>query len=175
MTNKFIFLDIDGVLNNLTWLRSEEHLLIPKTLDNNSRNPHYWFEPRAVELLNEIIRKTNAHIVVSSSWRIGKSVEQLQNIFREVGIISLPIDKTPRLGFISTDDGYSASVPRGNEIKAWMEMNKDILGDKMTKVKYVILDDDGDMLYWQRNNFIHVDPYVGITDLTVRKAIHILN
>lgn len=41
--------------------------------------------------------------------------------------------------------------------------------------KYVILDDDSDMLYWQRNNFILIDRFVGLTMGNVFQAKKILN
>lgn len=72
-------------------------------------------------------------------------------------------------------EDYNYSVPRGCEIKTWMELNKDILGEKMTKAKYVILDDDSDMLYWHRNNYLWVDPYCGLTPNLVQKAKFILS
>lgn len=43
------------------------------------------------------------------------------------------------------------------------------------KDKYVILDDDSDMLDTQRNNFIHTDWEVGLTEENVNDAIKILN
>ena len=40
---------------------------------------------------------------------------------------------------------------------------------------YVILDDDPDMLYEQRKNFIHVNAKVGLSLKNVEKAIKLLN
>jgi hypothetical protein len=52
---KIIFLDIDGVLNNSKWLKE------------NKNNP---IDPAAVNRINVIMQKTDAKIVISSSWRI---------------------------------------------------------------------------------------------------------
>ena len=41
--------------------------------------------------------------------------------------------------------------------------------------KYIILDDDTDMLDEQANVFLHIDDMVGITHKDVEKAIKILN
>jgi len=41
--------------------------------------------------------------------------------------------------------------------------------------KYIILDDDSDMLYWQRNNFICIDGGPGLTENVAYKAIRMLN
>lgn len=70
---------------------------------------------------------------------------------------------------------YKYSVPRGCEIKAWLELNKEKLGDKMSKVKYVILDDDSDMLYWQREHLFLTDAYAGLTKNIAYRVINYLN
>ena len=63
---KVIFLDVDGVLN------SEDDLLIYRAKNNITGCILYEeVEDRPLKLLKEIIDKTNAKIVVSSSWRIG--------------------------------------------------------------------------------------------------------
>ena len=56
-----------------------------------------------------------------------------------------------------------------------MKNNKELVGDYYNFTEYVILDDDSDMLYWQRNNFILVDRWVGITYGTVFQAKKMLN
>ena len=54
----------------------------------------------------------------------------------------------------------------------WGEDNRDIVVEDGNN--YVILDDDSDMLYWQRNNYINVDQYVGLTPKQVYKATRFL-
>jgi hypothetical protein len=171
---KLIFLDIDGVLNNQLWYSSSEFKAKHDKFKDCSRKYHdeAQFDPRCVHQLNEITDKTKAKIVVSSSWRLGREVEELKSLFSDVGIKGEVIGKTPYLSFRTTE--YNYSVPRGCEIKAWIEMNKDIIGDKISKINYVILDDDSDMLYWQRDKFLWVDPYSGLTHNTAYKAINIL-
>lgn len=61
---------------------------------------------------------------------------------------------------------------RGNEIHKWLGDNSDIIGEESNN--YIILDDDSDMLYWQRNNFVNVDQYVGLTPKQVYKATRFL-
>ena len=170
---KIIFLDIDGVLNNDLWFQNwQDYIsLCKEKIDHAERQ---WFDPRCVAVLNDITDSTGAKIVVSSSWRIGRTVEGLKTLLEEIGVTGEVISKTPSLSFSGLKD-YDYSVPRGNEIKAWLETNKEILSVKISKVKYVILDDDSDMLYWQRINFIHIDPYCGLTPLVGRKAKNLLN
>ena len=169
---KLIFLDIDGVLNyQLFWdekKRCDRYNELPKDVPSEVRG----ICEASVKLLNDLIEKTGAKVVVSSSWRIGRTPQELQKILDYKGFKGEVIDKTPILNFKTKN--YSYSVPRGCEIKAWMEMNKGILGDKISKVKYVILDDDSDMLYWQRNNYLWVDGYIGLTPNIIYKAKQIL-
>lgn len=60
-------------------------------------------------------------------------------------------------------------IPRGVEIDRWLKVN----GKNIDA--YVILDDDNDMLYCQRNNFVQTDMYNGLSEHDVEKTIEILN
>lgn len=164
---KIIFLDIDGVLNNEIFYTSVTH---PKA-ETMEEYKLQQFDPRCVELLNSITDKTEAKIVVSSSWR---SDPDITEILKKAGVTGEVIGVTPYLAFKSNVD-YKYSVPRGCEIKAWLELNKEKLGDKMSKVKYVILDNDSDMLYWQREHFFLVDGYAGLTRNIAYRVINYLN
>lgn len=64
---------------------------------------------------------------------------------------------------------YFISGHRGSEIQEWL--------DKQTEpYRYVILDDDSDMLDWQLPYFIQTDWLKwGLSDEDVEQAIHILN
>ena len=65
---------------------------------------------------------------------------------------------------------------RGNEIHSWIKDNEALTGEAYHDYKnYVILDDDSDMLYWQRNNFVHTSWKKGLTEEEAEKAITILN
>ena len=64
----YIFLDIDGVLK-----------LYPLDSTNN-------FNPLCVLILNEILEKLEARIIISSSWRNLYSIEELKKIFRKNGV-----------------------------------------------------------------------------------------
>ena len=174
---KLIFLDIDGVLNNELWYRSDKYDALSNEFKTCTHEFHdlAQFDPLCVENLNRITEQTGAKIVVSSSWRIGREVSELQDLLAKAGIKGEVIDKTPKLWFERPEDYPYYSVPRGCEIKAWIEMNKDILGDKVSKLSYVILDDDSDMLYWQRDKFVWIDRWSGLTHNTAFKAVQILN
>jgi hypothetical protein len=158
---KVIFLDIDGVLN---------HEIFYRGLSKYERLKGRWaseIDRASVEILNGIIRQTGAVIVVSSTWRIAHSCEELELILGECGFFGKIIDKTPRLNF-------KDSI-RGNEILAWMRANEELYGSYYYQFKnYVILDDDSDMLYWQRKNYIQTDRYCGLSEIDAQKAVRIL-
>lgn len=181
-----VFLDFDGVLNSQTWFNSQEHrdkrnhaIDVYQRQEDKERGRYLQdissIDPRSVECLNSLVKETKASIVLSTSWRNKGPISYFEQLFQDVGIEAPIIGKTPRLGFINYDgDDYRYSVPRGCEIKAWLETNKDKLGRKLSEAKYVILDDDSDMLYWQRDKFVWCDPYVGLTPNTAYKAGRIL-
>ena len=119
---KVIFLDIDGVLVTRNSIKYQ-YLNFPD--DTSIR-----FSKNAVRNLNRLIRLTKAKIVISSTWRLFHSLEELQNIFMKQGIkgeiISITsIDRAP----------VEEDIPRGQKIADWLVQHPEI-------EKYVIIDDD---------------------------------
>lgn len=175
---KIIFLDIDGVLNSQLWYtkrRNYNHTEISK------HYPYYEFDPDAISQLNRIVKETNAKIVISSTWRIGRTIEELQDILNNVGFEGDVIDITISFGGIK---GYT--IPRGCEIEHWLESknfqrinwSKEVQSDYIEKSgvsNYIILDDDSDMLYEQREHFIQTTNNTGLDKKIADKAIDTLN
>lgn len=171
--DKFIFLDIDGVLNHDEWFESDDY----------RHHQQNWrvsmFDPACVERVNRILRETGAKLVVSSSWR---GMSDLKEIFEGVGLPT-EFDVTPYADMIYSKDVYhedSEVFWRGNEIKYYLERHP--------HSSYVILDDDCDMLDEQLPYFINTcgdriyrrELYLmnqgsGLTDKCVEQAIKILN
>ncbi|MGL5436849.1 MAG: HAD domain-containing protein [Lachnospiraceae bacterium] len=131
---KIIFLDVDGVLNYIDCENSTEDL--------------YFVEDRCMQLLKQLIERTGAKIVLSSTWRLGwfdiekgiKSYEaddfsMLCQEFDKYGLTFM--SKTP---IITRSYGF-----RGNEIKEWLVNWR---GEVIES--FVILDDGSDM-----NPFAH--------------------
>ncbi len=162
---KLIFLDIDGVLNSELFykIRSENELFLLEGY------PLCEIDPSAIEKINQIIRQTNAKVVISSSWRIGRSIDFFQELFNKKGFIGKIIGLTPYLSFKQNNE----TVPRGCEIDAYLSANY-TYNEKM-KIKYVIIDDDVDMLLGQKNKFLETNEYDGITKEIVFDAINFLN
>lgn len=158
-----LFLDIDGVLNSDFWYKKQP----PNSTSNNSLAQH--LDKQAIALLNKIVRKTQAKIVLSTTWRLHYSLETLQTILENCGFIGELIGKTPDLVSLHS------SFVRGNEILQWCKDNEAVIGGKYQNFKsYVILDDKDDMLYWQRKNFFQIDRYAGLTPSKVSAVIRFL-
>ena len=157
---KIIFLDIDGVLNNKIMHDFPDRI---KTVCSHS------MDKRCIELLNKLTDETGAKIVISSSLRLGKTVDKLKEEMALFGITGPIIDKTPNINGVG--------IYRGNEIARWILNNADsVLNCPYYNFKrYVIIDDDSDMLLWQSNNFVQTDHFAGMTDRTFHHAKKILN
>lgn len=127
---RIVFLDIDGVLNSMS------SAVVYKTASK--------FSPVSLGIVKELVTRVNADIVISSSWRVGRTVHELRSMFLKNDPhfpTSRIIDVTPRMPL----------EPRGREIQEWIRTNGPV-------TSYVILDDDGDMLpgqpFVQTNNAI---------------------
>ena len=157
---KYIFLDVDGVLNG-----------------NHSISKYQLF-PNYLNNLKILVNETKAMIVLSSSWRNffhkenDKLVANFPNkrgdlLLKELSKLNLEIFDTTKLGYLSTI--------RGEEIKEWLDINAP------KNYKYIILDDDNDMLEEQLNNFIQTKfnglsiKDEGLNDKILKKSIVKLN
>lgn len=135
---KIIFLDVDGVLNSAKDFYSIE-------LENDK---HF-------DLLKELVDKTGAKIVLSSSWRIGfnpTTHEPDRILARKLGERGMFIyDFTPYL-----------TGGRINEIHEWLKKNP--------VDKFVILDDE-EVSY---PNLVQTNTMVGLQKEDIEKASKIL-
>ena len=146
-----VFLDIDGVLNSTQFFQKDS--LYPKSDRRNQ------LDSQAIAHLNEI---ADWNFVLSSTWRKFFERDEMNKTLKDMGFLGTIIDYIP-------DFYWSCSI-RGNEILSWMKDNK-----LHNSKNYVIFDDDSDILYWQRNNFIHVDNHFGLGPNHVWRAKQILN
>mgnify|MGYP007080848394 FL=1 len=150
-----IFLDFDGVVETIYWEKDEDgswsfnvHKVNHTELNNK----------QAIGWLNELYNKIPYDIVVSSSWRIGMTLEQLQDLITKSGFNS----KIKVIGVTSIL--YQA---RGLEIQQWIDNNK-------FKNKFIIIDDDYDMCHLLPM-LVRCDCQLGFTIYDYQKAIKLLS
>ena len=155
MANKIVFVDVDGVLNtNKTTRRLD------------CCNEFTFVDARKVLRLREIVERTGAKIVLSSTWRFGAMPnafflerEALRELVAEFKRLRCPLwfDVTP----------YFARAKRWQEINGWL-MNHDV-------EDFVILDDVGEELKPFADKLVLTDPWQGLTKERAELAISMLN
>lgn len=173
----YIFLDVDGVINHAPFSGG--------------------FNANSLNNLKLLIFRTDAKVVISSSWREG-DLERTKKHFPD-WLKPHIVGETIR-GYEETIEGSSIPIARGSEIKHWIDRNlvypwhankkrkqefKTLNEDGTFKLmrsqnlgveyNYVILDDASDMLYTQKDNFVLTDSNKGFDKKSLIKALTILN
>ena len=152
---KAVFLDVDGVLN---------YIGCPFKIGSI-----YFVDDKKLKLLKQLIDRTGAKVVLSSTWRIGwfdlnndapdsmnaRDFITLERKCHEHGIAFMSM--TPIL-----------QAPRGEEIVAWLHRWK---GQPVES--FVILDDDNDMQPYM-DKLVQTDATRGLTQEDIDRACKIL-
>jgi hypothetical protein len=151
---QLLFLDIDGVLNDLAFAHWVNYVA-PKGPKYHHINPML-----AANVAMVLQQCPAVRIVISSSWRQNRTLEELNTMLSDFGIPSEKIiGMTPR----------KPDNPRGERILEWLVDNK--CPDNF----FLILDDDEDMSYlWPHH--ILTDADLGFTaPQAVQVAEHFQN
>jgi hypothetical protein len=154
---KVIFLDIDGVMITRNSVKYQ-YLHHPE--DENIR-----FSRRAVKNLNFLINETGAKIVISSTWRLLYTIEELDGKFKEQGIKGEIISATSIAQFSTEED-----TPRGQKIAEWLALNPGTQS-------YVIIDDDAktDCIQFHPDNCVETSYKDGFaSEEKLKEALQIL-
>ena len=156
---RFIFLDFDGVMDtthHTNWLYHEG-------LPENDRYG-VLFDPECVGYLREIVDRTGAEIVVSSSWKDTMTYAQLLQMWKDRNLPGFVTDVTP-----------TCSNHRGDEIASWLGIFAEMSGGE--DYEYVIIDDLGEADFNddQIGHLVTVDSFYGLDEDGKDEAIAILN
>lgn len=117
-----IFLDFDGVLNNMPYIYECERAIKV----NEGRWSHAdMLDPARIARLNTLVERTGAEVVISSSWRCAFGLRELAEMLTARGATFRPIDVTSR---------PFATKGRDHEIRTWLD-------DNPTFDRWVVLDD----------------------------------
>ena len=152
---KVIFLDVDGVLNCATTIKR-----LDVCFEFN------FVDTRKVLRLRDIVERTGAKLVLSSTWRFGADPrafyierEALRELVAEFRRLRCPLwfDITP----------YLPRAKRWQEINAWL-INNDV-------EDFIILDDWGeDEFRPMMDRLVKCDPRKGLTKGRAELAIQML-
>ena len=173
---KIIFLDHDGVMcltggerfaKTKKWLKqygTEFPVPIYCRMDN--------FDKKAIKILNEVLEKTEADIVVSSDWKLHCTIEEMQELYKHYGISKTPIAFTPDFKIVNANlhDFYDhvgqRDTIRMEEIKLYLEKNH--------VDKWVAIDDIDlkqlDTVYGEKK-FVHVKWTEGIKQSGIKEKV----
>ena len=178
---KVIFLDIDGVINTEKWVAYSIENGLPV---HDKYDGQHTFDENCLYWLNKIIDETGAQIIISSSWR-NDGLGTLRKMWRRrytlgKGDFYKHHDKIYDTTFSLTTSNFLEQKTlmrqlneddrwiRGNQIDIYLKTHPEI-------TKYVIIDDDNDMLDYQQPYFINAKDPNGIEEEHYKKAIEILN
>jgi hypothetical protein len=165
---KVIFLDFDGVLNshqsfnfwhNKRDQQKWENELYEEWQGSLKEYMAQEFCPIALNNMENVIRSApEVKVVISSTWRLGETVESLRAILAPAKLLSQAvIDVTPRF----------PGKERGLEIQNWLDRHPEV-------TDYVIIDDDSDMLDSQKDHFVHTNTLHGFQYGDMMWALKIL-
>jgi hypothetical protein len=152
-THPIIFLDIDGVL-------CTQNLWKP---DKIASDGYSEFNQKCVNNLNMLVELTGAKIILTSSRRINKTVEEFTAIMQRRGFTGQILAKV-------NEDEQINSTARNEKIRQWI--NKHGLPDR-----YVIIDDDARLAeigdpyihHWVRTTY-----HRGLDEKALEEALQIL-
>lgn len=176
---RVIFLDIDGVMNSQRYYTE----CTPEQVSVYHDKYGVGFDPVSERLLNALIEETWAEVIISSTWRLS-GLNVMREMWRDRRMFGEMAGVTPNFDIKPIEANMSA--PRGCEIAWYIDKNYGFqhrtydapflkeTHDKCELFSYVIIDDDFDMLYCQRNNFVKCDPMVGFTEREYALAKKIL-
>lgn len=142
---KYLFLDIDGVMNS-----AADRFSVKLVSD------------APFERLKKIIDATGAKIILSSSWRRGY----------EHGTCDLLKQRLAEYGLSIEDITPINNNRRGRQIQEWL-MTHDY--DKNVDTFAILDDESFDILALYPEQMVKTDPMIGLTDYHVWKCIDKLN
>lgn len=168
---RVIFLDIDGVLNTDEHLRATTQQLMTELGCSTFRDFHhaFWggripveslgklFFPPCVERFNRFVVLTNAQIVLSTSWRKHRSLDEMIAILKQAGVERAPCAMTP----------YKLSSNKSMEISWWLRDNP--------LDNFVVFDDDPIHLSAHEGRVVRCDSCEGLSVQDCLKGLEILS
>lgn len=145
---KVLFLDVDGVLNRLSFGPME------------SEGLRSWIEPALAARLDAVCAATGAQLVMSSDWRRGNTLEELRAHLGAAGVTTPLLATTPIL-----------HRGRWKEIAAWLDEWKRGGGEEVERFAIV---DDGFGMGELEAHFVRTSPQHGLDEYAAAALIELL-
>jgi len=140
-----LFLDLDDVM--VTEGQRKMENLHPKY-------QRYAFDPMCVKILNRIITVKNPVIVLTSDWKENLSLEAINEMFNEYGVLNPVSDKTPNLWKTKFTSFQQLEECRAGEILMYVIENN---------ITNWVAIDDLNLIWWLPKNFVWcTDTYDGL-------------
>ena len=143
---KYLFLDIDGVLNSF-----DDYNMTGKEFLKKLNDISFILSKKQIRLLNNIVEEYDPKIVLSSYWRTRYKLEEINKMFRDNGFLGQIIGMTDENGVEHKD--------RWSQIKRYI--------DKHKIKNFIILDDDS--LGNEAYNHIKTDSYIGLQNTHLKE------
>lgn len=150
---KVIFLGFDGVLNGV-----DTDDPMSEIIDGLFLSRHL------VARLNDVIGRTCASVVLSTSWRYASDIATCASALRRLDFTGTVIGATPDFRSGGPYADRRAYTPRSDEIRAWLKANP--------ADAFVVLDDHDDCEV--DGHTIRTDARRGLSDENVERAVRIL-
>ncbi|MCR4852660.1 MAG: hypothetical protein K5893_03620 [Prevotella sp.] len=153
---KIIFLDFDGVMDTAYY-----GIILHKNDMPEHDKYGVVFDPDCIQNLKYIINQTGANIVVTSTWKVFMSYQDILKMWEDRKLPGFVTDVTP------TPVG---NHKKGDEIDLWLKECGEECG-------YVIIDDLDAHCFneYQLSRLLTVNPFNGLDKETAIKAVRILN
>ena len=171
---RYLFLDIDGVLNTMSY---SDYLVAHDKHECDEDGA--LFDPEAVANLASIIEGVpDVKIIISSTWRL-KGWEWMNRLWEKRQLPGTIFSFTPVLEVVCFVDKIkrndSRSIypygTRALEINEWLRL---YANNNLLSYKYAILDNYNDFLDMQQKHVVITDPNYGITKEAVVQVLEIL-
>lgn len=161
---RLLFLDFDGVLNSDAYFASPELLATTGGLSDAEvmlldRERH--LDPAKVALVNSLVERFELSVVISSSWRLQYSLDELNALLAKRGATFRAVDVTPRV------TRYDPLRPlRAREILAYLE--------RLSEPSEVVVVLDDDRLDGLVPGHVQVDGSVGFSAQQIDQCAELL-
>jgi len=172
--DKYLFLDIDGVLNTMTHARACQWKYGTVRDEDGA-----FFDPEAIRNLQFILDCVPVKLIISSSWR-KNGLSWINRLWKKRNLPGEIYSLTPILGKVEYQNiidetssfSYISYAKRGLEINEWLRTHTNC---HVSPYKYAIIDDEDDFLFIQSDHLIIAEPETGLTKDVADKVIKLLD